>query len=196
MGAGAAPLRLNVGCGRNILPGWKNIDGAALAGVDVVADLEQCATRPLPFADDSAGEFLLSHVLEHIRNPLALMQELHRIACPGAAMTVRTPYGTSDDAWEDPTHVRPYFPGSFRYFAQPVYWRADYGYRGDWDLRKVTLVVNQAMHAGRSQEQILDRIRTARNAVQEMVAELVAVKPARPPRKETPAVYETVISLV
>ena len=34
-----ACTRLNVGCGRNILPDWINLDSAALPGVDI-ADLE------------------------------------------------------------------------------------------------------------------------------------------------------------
>lgn len=129
--------RLNIGCGRNILAGWINIDSAILPGVDVVADLEQCVRQPLPFPDSSCDEFLLSHVLEHVRNALGLMQELHRIAKPDAKIVIRTPHGSSDDAWDDPTHVRPYFPNSFNYFSQLAYWRADYGYRGDWELKKL-----------------------------------------------------------
>jgi predicted SAM-dependent methyltransferase len=98
--------KLNVGCGRSTLPGWINLDGYALHGVDIVADLEQCVGSPLPIASDSISEFLLSHVLEHIQNALPMMQELYRIAVPEAIMTVRVPYGSSDDAFEDPTHVR------------------------------------------------------------------------------------------
>ena len=95
--------RLNVGCGRNIMPGWINLDSVAMPGVDIVADLENCATVPLPIEDDSIDEFLLSHLIEHIRAPLPMMQELHRAAKPGAIAVIKVPYGASDDAWEDPT---------------------------------------------------------------------------------------------
>ena len=108
--------RLNVGCGRGPLQGWVNLDSVALPGVDIVADLESCATTRLPFPDSSVEEFLLSHVLEHIRGSLGLMQELWRIAMPEAKMVIRVPYGASDDAYEDPTHVRQYFLGSFGFF--------------------------------------------------------------------------------
>lgn len=59
---GASLIRLNLGCGRNIREGWVNADRSLLPGVDVVVDLE----KELPFADDSADEILLSHVIEHI----------------------------------------------------------------------------------------------------------------------------------
>src|SRR5258707_938576 len=79
-------VRLNVGCGRNILPGWINIDMAPLPGVDIVTDLEDCKRQRLPLEDGSADEFFLSHLIEHIRQPLPLMEELHRIAKPDALM--------------------------------------------------------------------------------------------------------------
>ena len=176
--------KLNVGCGRNIIEGWINLDSYPLPGVDVVADLEKCSSQPLPFADESIDEFLLSHVIEHISNVLPLMQELWRIAKPGARLVSRTPYGSSDDAFEDPTHVRPYFLHSYRYFSQPLYWRADYGYRGDWRAERVTLYANKQENAGLTPDQILEKVISQRNVVLEMVAELVCVKPAREPKLE------------
>lgn len=176
--------KLNVGCGRNVLPGWVNLDCASLPGVDVVADIECCATVPLPFADDSVDELLLQHVLEHVREPLPLMQELHRIARPGALAVIRTPYGSSDDAWEDPTHVRPYFLDSFGYFGQPFYWRADYGYRGDWQPVRIVLLVPKSRAQARSAEEVMTMVHRERNVVAEMYAELRAVKPIRAPLRE------------
>jgi len=64
----------------NILPGWINIDRTPLPGVDIVTDLEDCTRQRLPLEDGSADEFFLSHLIEHIRQPLPLMEELHRIA--------------------------------------------------------------------------------------------------------------------
>ncbi|MGE0746427.1 MAG: methyltransferase domain-containing protein [Rhodospirillales bacterium] len=179
-----APRRLNLGCGRRAQPGWINLDSMALPGVDVVADLDRCADAPLPFEPDSIDEFLLSHVIEHLRHTLPLMQELHRIARPGAALTIRVPYGGSDDAWEDPTHLRPYFLNSFAYFSQPAYWRADYGYRGDWQPEQIALLIPAAQTEGLSAQDVMKKVLGERNVVREMIARLVAVKPIRPPQRE------------
>jgi SAM-dependent methyltransferase len=191
-----APVRVNLGCGRDIRLGWVNLDLVALPGVDVVADLDDCANTPLPFADSSVDEIFASHLLEHIRNPLPMMQELHRIAKPNAKAVFRLPYGSSDDAFEDPTHVRQYFVGSFGYFSQPFYWRADYGYRGDWLTEKVTLLVQRAAHQGKSPQQIFQEIQRYRNMVMEMVVELRAVKPLREPKQELQANPRIEISLI
>jgi hypothetical protein len=173
-------LRLNLGCGRSPLPGWINIDISPLPGIDIVADLDACRTQSLPFADDSATEMRISHVLEHIGDTLALMQELHRVAAPSCVLTIRAPYGSSDDAYEDPTHRHRFFINSFAYFSQPLYWRADYGYRGDWEQTSLTLLVSRAENTGLTPEQLLTRVRRLRNVVLELVAELRAVKPIRP----------------
>jgi len=173
--------RLHLGCGRDIRPGWVNLDAHALPGVDVVADLDACRVKPLPFHDNSFDEFYGCHVLEHLRDPLPLMQELHRIASPGAVAVFRVPHGASDDAHEDPTHVQRYFPNSFPYFSQLAYWRADYGYRGDWETEHVVIRVDASRHDGKTDERLLEELRSQRNVALEIVATLRAVKPMRRP---------------
>ena len=41
-----------------------------------------------------------------------------------------------------------FFLNSFGYFSQPFYWRADYGYRGDWQTRRIVLYVDRQENAG------------------------------------------------
>jgi SAM-dependent methyltransferase len=174
-------VKLNIGCGRNIRDGFVNVDHAALPGVDLVAELDDPDKVTLPYADDSVDGFLLSHVIEHIRYPLPLMQELWRVAEPAAAMVIRCPYGSSDDAWEDPTHVRAQFLNSFGYFGQGAYHRADYGYRGDWHVDGITLRVSGERYRGYEPQEIAAQVMAVRNVVVEMVAQLLAVKPLRDP---------------
>lgn len=196
MKRGPPPYRLNVGCGRNVLDGWINLDAAALPGVDLVADLECVRQAPIDLAESSVQEFLLSHVIEHVRDSLGLMQELWRLAAPGALAVVRVPHGGNDEAWEDPTHVRPYFVQSFSYFSQPSYWRADYGYRGDWQPRRVQLLIDRRRGDGLDAQQCFLKAQQERNMVREMVCELQAVKPRREPRRELQASPEINVVLV
>ncbi len=180
----APPARLNIGCGRDIKPGWVNLDIEPLPGVDVIADLNLCRTMPLPFEDASFDELYMNHVLEHIPDALGLMQELWRIAKAGAILTARTPYGSSDDAWEDPTHVRPYFLQSWGFFSQPFYWRADYQFRGDWNPELVMLLIPKAILDATPPDGIKTRIMQERNIVREMIATLKKIDPPRAPKKE------------
>jgi tetratricopeptide (TPR) repeat protein len=177
-------IKLNIGCGKNIISEWINIDNSSLPGVDVIADLDECDTKQLPFNDDTVDELLASHVLEHIKNTLSLMQELHRIAKPNAKFIIRVPYGSSDDAYEDPTHIRKFFMNSFGYFSQPFYWRADYGYMGDWLTKNIILIVDKDRFINKHVEEIMYAINTYRNVVKEMIVELVAIKPIREPNRE------------
>ena len=81
-------LRLNLGCGRSPLAGWVNVDVAPLPGIDVVADLDRCRTHPLPFAEGSASEFFLSHVLGEIPDRAGALAEYARVLRPGGTLAI------------------------------------------------------------------------------------------------------------
>lgn len=159
-------MKLNLGCGPRPLDGWVNVDRYPVG--DVCVDLGR---DDLPWEADSVDEFFASHLLEHIVELEALMAECWRVAKPGARFVARVPYGSSDDADEDPGHVRRFFRGSWGYFGQPYRWRGGGVYAADWQVRHVWLVA-----PGYPSIAEIDR---GRNLVDEMVAEMVAVKPAR-----------------
>jgi len=188
--------KMNVGCGRNSIEGWINVDSAQLPGVNIVADLEDVRRNPIAMPDNSVEHFLLSHVIEHIQNSLNLMEELWRLAVPGATAEIRVPHGGSDDAWEDPTHVRPYFMESFGYFSQPFYGRADYGYRGDWKPERILLKVDARRCQNLTMQDVFAKSRFERNLVREMICELRAIKPRREPKRELQTVPLLEIKLV
>jgi len=177
----ATGVRLNLGCGRDIRPGWVNVDTVPLPGVDVATDFDHDPS--LPFADGTVGYSEGAHVIEHLRDPLPFMAELWRVTRPGGTAVFRCPYGATDDADEDPTHVRRMFPGSWGYFSQPYYWRASYQYEGDWQLTDLTLAVFGEF-SGCTDPELWSMIRFQRNVVAEMTAKLRCVKPRREPKRE------------
>lgn len=171
-------MNLNLGCGRDIKAGWTNVDRLPGEGIDHPIDLENQL-----FPGEWSGKvrrIYASHVLEHISNILPLMEELWKLATPECELIVRCPHAGSDDAWGDPTHVRGIVEETFWSWGQPYYWRADYGYRGDWKLEAIKYIVSRR-YGGMPPWEILERIRIERNAVVEIKAILRAVKPARKP---------------
>lgn len=112
-------IRLNLGCGQRKLPGYLNVDAAAACAPDLVLDLE---SFPWPWEDDSVGQVLLIHVLEHLGQApatfLGIMRELWRVCCDGAEIVIEVPHPRSDEFLGDPTHVRPITPGGLSLFSQ------------------------------------------------------------------------------
>lgn len=180
---------LNLGCGRNKIDGMVNVDLDQPGHTpDVILNLNNSvyADWLTAFGDGVDGAQLI-HVLEHIPNHLQMMENLWRVLKPGGLVHVRCPHGASDDAWEDPTHVRPFFPNSFSYYSQPTYWRADYGYRGDFRVVECLLIVSSTPTAAQllAPATALDTsVSHGRNVVHEMQVTLEAVKPARKPERD------------
>jgi len=105
---------LDIGCGPNKHPGAIGMDKVALPGVDVVHDLERI---PWPFPDDEFDVVHASHVLEHLKDLLPVMDEIHRVMKPAGRLIVRVPYYRHETAFRDPTHYRFFTEQSFDYFA-------------------------------------------------------------------------------
>src|SRR5262245_58614538 len=82
------PLRLHVGCGTRVIPGWCNID----LGPD--ADLHVDVRRPLPIRDGSCAEIYSEHFIEHLAYPGEIehvLRDWHRVLVPGGRVSVGVP---------------------------------------------------------------------------------------------------------
>jgi SAM-dependent methyltransferase len=112
------PVILDLGCGARKVPGAFGIDIATLPGVDLVHDLE---VTPYPLPDNCADIMHLSHVLEHLTNPLPVLEEVWRLARPDGRVFIRTPHFSGMFAWIDPTHRRTFSAQSFHYFGENAY---------------------------------------------------------------------------
>jgi SAM-dependent methyltransferase len=84
----STPLKLQLGCGLNLLPGWINTDSQPVATADYLD-----FTRPFPFAANAFDAVFCEHTIEHIEKSEALkmIAEVFRVLKPGGWFRVVTP---------------------------------------------------------------------------------------------------------
>src|SRR5262245_48130770 len=93
---------LDIGCGTNKSEGAIGMDANPRVMADVIHDLD---VWPYPFADDYFDEIIGRHVLEHVKDPISVMSELHRITRPGGVIKIVAPHWTNPDFATDLTHL-------------------------------------------------------------------------------------------
>jgi 2-polyprenyl-3-methyl-5-hydroxy-6-metoxy-1,4-benzoquinol methylase len=117
---------LDVGCGDGAFLSRMRDKGWAVDGIDFDPkaiqsaklkyglELRQGDLRSAGFGDRSFDAVTLSHVIEHVPDPLALLQEVHRILTVGGRMALTTPnpsslgheqYGSSWFGLDAPRHL-------------------------------------------------------------------------------------------
>ena len=92
---------LDVGCGTNKYEGAIGLDINPRTGADVIHDL---GVFPYPFEDNEFELIVSRHVIEHVPDVLGFVDELYRIAAPGARIEIVAPHYTNPDWASDPTH--------------------------------------------------------------------------------------------
>ena len=107
------PSILDVGCGPKKYPGSIGLDMNANTAADVVAHLDKGA---LPFKDNSFDHVRGEHVIEHVADIIATMEEFHRVTKPGGTIFIATPHYTDYSSFRDPTHRWHLNTYSFLYF--------------------------------------------------------------------------------
>jgi len=81
----------------------------------------QCdITKGLPFADGSFDICLFLEVIEHLKNPYAVMQELKRILKPNGTLILSTP-----NILNLKSRFRYFFEGAYEFFREPPLDRAN-----------------------------------------------------------------------
>lgn len=112
---------LDIGCGTAWLAGhftdYAGIDGSPDAVAAARAKGREIVlgdvNAPLPFEDARFDGVVMKDLLEHVRDPVAVVAEALRVLRPGGLA-----FASSPDAqrwvWDDYTHLRPYTRRGFR----------------------------------------------------------------------------------
>lgn len=106
---------LDLGGAHNSPPGYLSVDlhDADLSGdvFDVLAGI----------ADNGVGVVRAVDFLEHVSDPVRLMNELYRVLAHGGMLLSLTPSTDGRGAWQDPTHVQGWNENSFWYYTDSEY---------------------------------------------------------------------------
>ncbi len=105
---------LNLGCGRKRLAGALNLDFRPSIAADMVHDLD---SMPWPLPDNQFDTVVMQDSLEHLRDVVAVMEEVHRVCVNGALVRIATPHFSSSNSFTDPTHLHHFGYFSFDYFT-------------------------------------------------------------------------------
>ncbi len=87
-------LALNVGCGKSIIKGAIGIDYPEW-------DADK---QPLPYRDSSVGCIYAFHFLEHVREPVRVLQDFQRVLVKGGVVNIVVPYYSSQIMAQDLDH--------------------------------------------------------------------------------------------
>lgn len=105
--------KFNVGCGRDVRPGYINVDKYPVHGVSFY-DLE--GTDPLCVMG-LADEIVCRDVLEHVKDLSKVMTSLALALRHEGRLVVRVPHFTSRNNATDPTHRRQFSSRTFACFT-------------------------------------------------------------------------------
>ena len=112
-------MKLNLGCGKNYIDDWVNVDFYDDSKCDVVHDLEKF---PWPWENDLVSEIRIIHTLEHLgadwKVYIKILQEMYRVCEDDATINIHVPSPWHWNYISDPSHVRPIIPDGLNLFSK------------------------------------------------------------------------------
>lgn len=111
--SGGPQRALDLGCGSDKIPGAIGIDVNPSSAADIVQSLDQ---TPWPLEESSFDFVRAQDVLEHVDDFIRVVEEIYRVAKPGALVEVRMPFMSASNFATDPTHRRSATHRTFDYF--------------------------------------------------------------------------------
>ena len=108
-------MKINLGAGNDIQEGWVNHDiKAHREEIKVIFDLNNF---PYPIEDEYYDEVRAWDVIEHLDEPLKVMDEIHRILKPNGIFTAKACGWENPNYWVDITHKHGFDIKSFDYLV-------------------------------------------------------------------------------
>ena len=105
-------MKIDLCGGFNAPAGYTSLD---LENADIVCNLDE----GIPLSDNSVGVVRAHDALEHIKDKMQIMSEIHRVLAPGGLLLSSTPSTDGRGAWQDPTHVSFWNENAFWYWTRP-----------------------------------------------------------------------------
>ena len=101
------------------LNAWKDFETVDLFDANIITDLNE----KWPFEDNSVGVIRASHIVEHLKNPIHIMNEAYRVLAPGGWIFIEVPSTDGRGAFQDPSHISFWNQNSFWYYTNRDYAR-------------------------------------------------------------------------
>lgn len=118
-------IKLDLGCGGSKRKGYIGVDTIPFPCIDIIHDLNEF---PYPFEENTIDEIWMDNVIEHLKEPVKVIEELYRITKNNALVTISVPYFRSVYSAIDPTHVNQFTSFWFDYFDPDNIFSSKYNY--------------------------------------------------------------------
>lgn len=102
---------IDIGGGIASPGGWTTVD---VHSAHVITDLNEA----WPFEDSSVGVIRAHDVIEHLKNPIHVMNEAYRVLCHGGLFLISVPSTDGRGAFQDPSHISFWNSNSFWYYTR------------------------------------------------------------------------------
>ena len=107
-------LKIDLCGGINKFDGYTSLD---ILDGDIVTNLD----HSWPLKDNTVGVVRAMDAIEHLKNPIHTMNEMHRVLSHGGFSFITVPSTDGRRAFQDPTHVSFWNENSFWYYTKEEY---------------------------------------------------------------------------
>ena len=111
---------LDLGCGKRKTLYAVGLDIVYLSDVDIIHDLND---YPYPFKDNFADVIIMKHSLEHTKDRIKTIKEVHRILKPNGILKIKVPHFSSVNAYGELDHYHFFCTNNFNQLADKCNFR-------------------------------------------------------------------------